>query len=138
MGLLGQHTWKFPVPQGFGVHHALNPSPYRGVFGNDGPAYAADVSDLIQAATPGRVAGFIHETIQGVGGATPLADGYLPAAYAAVRAAGGLCIADEVQTGFGRTGSAYWGFQNQVGRVAGGRWAGGWADGVAELGGVGG
>jgi alanine-glyoxylate transaminase/(R)-3-amino-2-methylpropionate-pyruvate transaminase len=53
MGLLGQHTWKFAVPQGFGVHHALNPNPYRGVFGNDGPAYARDVQDLIQAATPG-------------------------------------------------------------------------------------
>lgn len=53
MGLLGQHTWKYPVPQGAGVHHALNPNPYRGRHGNDGPAYAADVSDLIQAATPG-------------------------------------------------------------------------------------
>ncbi|KAI7843702.1 hypothetical protein COHA_002601 [Chlorella ohadii] len=113
MGLLGQHTWKYPVPQGFGVHHALNPNPYRGVFGNDGPAYARDIEDLIKAATPGRVAGFIHETIQGVGGAVPLADGYLPAAYKLIRDAGGVCIADEVQTGFGRTGSAYWGFQNQ-------------------------
>lgn len=42
-----------------------------------------------------------------------LAPGYLPAAYDIVRKAGGLCIADEVQTGFGRTGSSYWGFQNQ-------------------------
>ena len=42
-----------------------------------------------------------------------LAPGYLPAAYDIVRKAGGLCIADEVQTGFGRTGSNYWGFQNQ-------------------------
>lgn len=113
MGLLGQHTWKFQVPQGAGVHHALNPNPYRGAFGNDGPAYARDVADLISAATPGRVAGFIHETVQGVGGAVPLADGYLPAVYKMVREAGGVCIADEVQTGFGRTGSAYWGFQNQ-------------------------
>lgn len=67
--------------QGFGVHHALNPDPYRGAYGNDGPAYAADVADLISAATPGAVAGFFHETIQGVGGAVPLADGYLPAVY---------------------------------------------------------
>lgn len=42
-----------------------------------------------------------------------LAPGYLPAAYDIVRKAGGLCIADEVQTGFGRTGSNFWGFQNQ-------------------------
>ncbi|GAB4819560.1 hypothetical protein N2152v2_006606 [Parachlorella kessleri] len=113
MGLLGQHTWKVGIPQGFGVHHALNPDPYRGVFDNDGPAYARDVKDLIQSATPGKVAGFIHETIQGVGGATPLADGYLPEVYKMVREAGGVCIADEVQTGFGRTGSHYWGFETQ-------------------------
>ncbi|KAI3434759.1 hypothetical protein D9Q98_002819 [Chlorella vulgaris] len=113
MGLLGQHTWKCAVPQGAGVHHALNPNPYRGAWGNDGRRYAADVADLIQSATPGKVAAFIHETIQGVGGAVPLADGYLPAVYKMVREAGGVCIADEVQTGFGRTGSAYWGFENQ-------------------------
>ncbi len=67
--------------QGFGYHHALNPDPYRGAFGDDGPRYAADVADLISSATPGRVAGFVAETIQGVGGATPLATGYLPAVY---------------------------------------------------------
>ena len=43
--------------------------------------FAFWMQDLIQSATPGRVAGFIHETIQGVGGAVPLADGYLPEAY---------------------------------------------------------
>jgi 4-aminobutyrate aminotransferase-like enzyme len=43
--------------------------------------YAADVADLIQGATPGAVAGFISETIQGVGGSVPLADGYLPEVY---------------------------------------------------------
>lgn len=67
--------------QGFGVHHALNPNPYTGNFGNDGPKYAEDVAELIAMATPGRLAGFISETIQGVGGAVPLADGYLPAVY---------------------------------------------------------
>ncbi len=67
--------------QGGGVKHALNPDPYRGRFGNDGPAYAEDVRDLIQTATSGQVAGFLSETIQGVGGATPLADGYLAETY---------------------------------------------------------
>jgi alanine-glyoxylate transaminase/(R)-3-amino-2-methylpropionate-pyruvate transaminase len=38
MGMCGQRTWKQPQPQGFGVHHALNPDPYRGAFGNDGKA----------------------------------------------------------------------------------------------------
>lgn len=63
------------------VKHALNPDPYRGRFGNDGPAYAEDVRDIIQTATSGRVAGFLSETIQGVGGATPLAEGYLAETY---------------------------------------------------------
>ncbi|KAG2442564.1 hypothetical protein HXX76_002650 [Chlamydomonas incerta] len=113
MGTCGQHTWKQPMPQGFGYHHALNPDPYRGPYGDDGERYAADVADLISGATPGRVAGFIAETIQGVGGTVPLATGYLPAVYKMVREAGGVCIADEVQTGFGRTGGHYWGFQRQ-------------------------
>ena len=67
--------------QGFGIRHTLNPNPYTGAFGNDGRKYAEDVKDVISTCTPGGVAGFIAETIQGVGGSVPLADGYLPAAY---------------------------------------------------------
>ncbi|CAI7925798.1 unnamed protein product, partial [Closterium sp. NIES-54] len=113
MGLTAHSTWKFNVPQGFGIHHALNPDPYRGVFGADAAKYAADVDDLLRSSTSGRVAGFIAETIQGVGGTVPLTRGYLPLVYESIRAAGGVCIADEVQTGFGRTGSHYWGFETQ-------------------------
>ena len=69
--------------QGDGIRHVLNPDPYRGAFGSDGPRYADDVLDVIQTVTPGRVAGFIAETIQGVGGTVPLAPGYLPAVYKA-------------------------------------------------------
>lgn len=47
-----------------GVHHALNPDPYRGVFGSDGEKYAKDVQDLIQFGTSGSIAGFICEAIQ--------------------------------------------------------------------------
>lgn len=65
----------------------MNPDAYRGVFGNDGAAYAAQVKEHIQFATPGKVAGFFHETIQGVGGTVPLADGFLPEVYK-VRSAG--------------------------------------------------
>eukprot|EP00850_Spirogloea_muscicola_P019179 SM000185S04038 [mRNA] locus=s185:138570:142035:+ [translate_table: standard] len=115
MGLTAHSTWKHAVPQapqGFGVHHMMAPDAYRGPFGADGPAYAADVARHVEHATPGgRVAAFFAEAIQGVGGAVPLAPGYLPAVYDVVRRAGGLCIADEVQTGFGRTGGHYWGFQ---------------------------
>ncbi|MEW5317287.1 MAG: hypothetical protein WDW38_008598 [Sanguina aurantia] len=113
MGACGHGTWKQQMPQGFGMLHALNPDPYRGAFGDDGPRYAEDVADLIRTASPGKVAGFMAETIQGVGGTVPLATGYLPAVYKMVRDAGGVCIADEVQSGFGRTGTNYWGFQNQ-------------------------
>ena len=73
---------------------------------------AEDIRDLIRYSTPGRIAAFIAEPIQGVGGATQGAPNYLPEAYAIAREHGGLCIADEVQTGFGRTGEHYWGFQN--------------------------
>ncbi|KAK6778297.1 hypothetical protein RDI58_025015 [Solanum bulbocastanum] len=112
MSTTGQSVWKFNVVQS-GVHHAINPDPYRGVFGSDGEKYAKDVEDLIQFGTSGRVAAFMSEAIQGVGGIVELAPGYLPAAYSAVRKAGGLCIADEVQSGFARTGSHFWGFENQ-------------------------
>uniref|UniRef100_A0A6U0TKB8 alanine--glyoxylate transaminase n=1 Tax=Polytomella parva TaxID=51329 RepID=A0A6U0TKB8_9CHLO len=113
MGVCGHHTWKQNMAQGLGIHHALNPDPYRGAFGDDGPRYAADVLDLIRAATPGRVAAFMAETIQGVGGTVPLATGYLPEVYNTIRSHGGVCIADEVQSGFGRTGTHMWGFERQ-------------------------
>lgn len=117
MGLTSHHTWKFNVPHSFGVHHALFPDRLRGPYGYDdpaaGPKYAADVKNLIEFGTPGKVAAFIAESIQGVGGAVVFPDGYLKAAYEHVRAAGGLCIADEVQAGFARTGSHFWGFETQ-------------------------
>lgn len=47
-----------------GVHHALNPDQYRGVFGSDGEKYAKDVQEIIDFGTSGRVAGFISEAIQ--------------------------------------------------------------------------
>ena len=117
MGLTSHHTWKFNVPHSFGVHHAITPDPYRGLWGRDdidaGKKYAADVKNLLDFATSGQVAGFIAESIQGVGGCVVFPDGYLKSVYEHVRAAGGLCIADEVQTGFGRTGTHYWGFETQ-------------------------
>src|SRR5215472_15245726 len=117
MGLTAHRTWKFNVPHSFGVHHAVAPDPYRGAWGRDDPdagqKYAADVKNLIDFATSGQVAAFIAESIQGVGGCVVFPDGYLMHAYKHVHDAGGLCIADEVQAGFGRTGSQYWGFETQ-------------------------
>ncbi len=117
MALTSHHTWKFNVPHTFGVQHAVLPDLYRGPFGSQdaqaGSKYAQEIRNLIQFGTSGQVAAFIAETIQGVGGTVPLPSGYLREAYTHVRAAGGLCIADEVQTGFGRTGTHYWGFETQ-------------------------
>ncbi len=117
MALTAHSTWKFNVPHSFGVHHAVVPDPYRGPYGRNDPEagkkYAADVKQLIDFASPGQVAGFIAESIQGVGGVVVFPDGYLRHVYEHVRAAGGVCIADEVQAGFGRTGSHFWGFETQ-------------------------
>ncbi|KAG4922226.1 hypothetical protein AAZX31_18G191700 [Glycine max] len=110
MGTTAQSIWKYNVVQS-GVHHAVNPDPYRGLFGSDGEKYVRDVQEIINFGTSGNVAAFISEAIQGVGGIVELAPGYLPAAYDIVRKAGGLCIADEVQTGIARTGSHFWGFE---------------------------
>src|ERR1019366_7834321 len=116
-GMTAHNTWKYNVPHSFGVHHALAPYQYRGPFGYDdahaGKNYADDVKSVIDYATPGKVAGFIAESIQGVGGFVEFPQGYLKQTYEYVRAAGGVCIADEVQTGFGRTGTHFWGFETQ-------------------------
>lgn len=117
MGVTAHSTWKYNVPHSFGVHHALAPYQFRGPFGYDdakaGRKYANDVKQVIDYATPGKIAGFIAESIQGVGGFVEFPDGYLKQAYEYVREAGGVCIADEVQTGFGRTGTHFWGFETQ-------------------------
>lgn len=117
MGLTANSNWKFNVPHSFGVHHAMAPYPYRGIFGYDDPEagrkYADDVKQVIDYTTSGRIAAFIAESIQGVGGFVEFPSGYLEHAYRHARAAGGVCIADEVQTGFGRTGTHFWGFETQ-------------------------
>jgi alanine-glyoxylate transaminase / (R)-3-amino-2-methylpropionate-pyruvate transaminase len=116
IGLTGLSTWRFPTQQGAGLHHAVCPDPYRSPFHGTAESIASqsaeDVGDLIRRATPGRIAAFIAEPIQGVGGVTYGAPNYLREAYAVVRDHGGLCIADEVQTGFARTGEHFWGFQH--------------------------
>src|SRR6185503_2846218 len=117
MGLTAHSSWKFNLPHSFGVHHAIAPYPYRGPYGYDDPdagrKYSDDVKNLIDYATPGKIAGFIAESIQGVGGFVEFPQSYLKHTYEHVRNAGGVCIADEVQTGFGRTGTHFWGFETQ-------------------------
>ena len=115
MGLTGVHTWKYPTLQGNYIHHTVCPDPYRSPFTGTAEEVAAksvqEMEQVILSSTCGRIAGFLAEPIQGVGGVTHGARNYLREAYDLARRHGGLCIADEVQTGFGRTGR-YWGFQH--------------------------
>ena len=93
------------------------PNSYRGLYrGPDaGDRYADDVRAVVGAGLArGRPpAAFIVEPLFGNAGGVLLPDGYLRQAYAAVRAAGGLAIADEVQTGYSRLGHHEWAFQQQ-------------------------
>ena len=71
---------------------------------------SARVADAIESIE--RLCGFIAESLPSVAGQIVLPQGYLNEVYAVVRAAGGVCIADEVQTGFGRIGTHFWGFES--------------------------
>ena len=92
------------------------PDVFRGVHQNpetvadDYVAYVDQAIALIHGGGQ-EVGGFIAEPIMSCGGQIVLPPGYLRQAYAKIRAAGGLCIADEVQIGFGRTGTQFWGFE---------------------------
>ena len=96
------------------VHPLAAPNPLRGRHrGPDaGPHYIADAIAAIGAGP--APAAFLCEAFYGNAGGIPLPEGYLTAVYAAVRDRGGLCIADEVQVGYGRLGSSFWGFQQQA------------------------
>ena len=116
--LIAISPYKFDGPGGAGapsyVHQALVPDVYRGRFrGPDaGEKYAEAQREIIESTSNG-IAAFICESLLGCGGQIELPQGYLQAVYAHVRAAGGVCIADEVQVGFGRLGSNFWGFETQ-------------------------
>ncbi|HEY4334032.1 MAG TPA: aminotransferase class III-fold pyridoxal phosphate-dependent enzyme [Ilumatobacteraceae bacterium] len=115
--------YKFAGPGGTGrpehVWVAEMPDLYRGrLRGGDahaGTGYAASVAQQIETMTAAgrQPAVFFSEGILGTGGMLTLPGGYLAAAYAHVRAAGGVCVADEVQLGFGRVGSHMWAFETQ-------------------------
>ncbi len=115
--------YKFDGPGGSGpapyIHKVTMPDVYRGPYkttgAGTGQQYAAEVEKtckklLKEDKKPGA---FICESLPGVGGQIVLPVGYLAAAFQPVRQAGGVCIADEVQVGFGRIGSDFWGFQAQ-------------------------
>jgi 4-aminobutyrate aminotransferase-like enzyme/Ser/Thr protein kinase RdoA (MazF antagonist) len=101
------------------VHAVPIPDVFRGEYRagdlEAGAKYASQVKNTIDGLTEqGRgLSGFIAESLPSVGGQIVFPEGYLTDVYRYVRGAGGLCIADEVQTGFGRVGSHLWGFEMQ-------------------------
>lgn len=112
--------YKFDGPGGAGgppgTHVVPLPDPYRGRHRGDGAGerYAEHVRDAVAAAEArGGVAAFFAESLPGCGGQIVMPDGFLAEAFRHVREAGGVCVADEVQTGFGRVGSHFWGFETQ-------------------------
>jgi 4-aminobutyrate aminotransferase-like enzyme/Ser/Thr protein kinase RdoA (MazF antagonist) len=98
------------------VHTVESPNSFRGKYrGADAVRYAGEaVQQIEQLVADGRApAAFICESVYGNAGGMALPDGYLQQVYAAVRAAGGLAISDEVQVGYGRLGEWFWGFTQQ-------------------------
>ncbi|CAI8178888.1 MAG: 2,2-dialkylglycine decarboxylase [SAR116 cluster bacterium] len=122
-GTIDISPYKFNGPGGAGAPDWVEiteiADPYRGAYGYDDPdageKYAADIDRAIAAlkARGQSLAGFIAESYPSVGGQIEPPAGYLAGVYERIRAAGGLCIADEVQTGLGRLGDAFWGFETQ-------------------------
>ena len=121
--LIDLSPYKHAGPGGAGapewVHAVPIPDVYRGKYRADDPRagarYAACVADTIERLNKHshRLAGFIAETCPSVGGQIIFPPGYLAEVYGHVRAAGGVCIADEVQTGLGRMGTSFWAFEDQ-------------------------
>jgi len=113
MTLTGQANWRIGGTQILGIKHAHNAYCYRCPFNREYPncnlECAYDIEELIQTTTSGRVAAFIAEPIQGVGGFITPPPEYFPIVVDIVRKHGGIFISDEVQTGFGRTGEKWFG-----------------------------
>ncbi|MCL6627209.1 aspartate aminotransferase family protein [Alicyclobacillus shizuokensis] len=109
--LTGQASWKLGMHGIPGVVHAMNAYCYRCPFGRTPDTCALecakDMEETIRTSTSGRVAAVIAEPIQGVGGFITPPDVYFQEIWRIVRKYGGLFIADEVQTGFGRTGRMF-------------------------------
>ena len=115
--------YKFDGPGGTGaksfIHKVPIPDGYRGMYKaadpEAGTKYAEHVGAAIERMRKDRkqVAAFICEPLMGCAGQIVFPDGYLQEAFRHVRDGGGVCIADEVQIGFGRVGSHFWGFETQ-------------------------
>ncbi len=114
--LTAHAPWRALPTQIAGIKHAPAPYCYRCPFGQTYPdcgvKCAEDIEELIQTTTTGRIAGFLAEPIQGVGGFVVPPPEYFQKAVEIVRRYGGVFICDEVQTGFGRTGEHWFGIEH--------------------------
>jgi len=115
MSLNGVGSWRLGPPSA-GIVHAHNAYCYRCPFGLTYPncevRCASDMEELIRSSTGGRVAGFIGEPVQGVGGFITPPKEYFQIVERIVRDHGGIFISDEVQTGWGRTGGKWFGIEH--------------------------
>ena len=120
--LIGISPYKYDGPGGSGpanhVHKVAMPDTYRGQHRHQesaGEAYGDHVREAIANAEKhgNKTAAFFCESLLGCGGQIVLPEGYLSTAFAHARNAGAMCIADEVQVGFGRVGTHFWGFDTQ-------------------------
>uniref|UniRef100_A0A8C0VYY7 Alanine--glyoxylate aminotransferase 2, mitochondrial n=1 Tax=Castor canadensis TaxID=51338 RepID=A0A8C0VYY7_CASCN len=133
LGLTNVGTFKMELPSGMGCQSTMCPDVFHGPWGGshcrDSPVqtirkcscapdccqakeqYIEQFQDTLNTSVAKSIAGFFAEPIQGVNGVVQYPKGFLKEAFKLVRERGGVCIADEVQTGFGRLGSHFWGFQ---------------------------
>ena len=116
MNLTGHASWRAGGNYFPGITHALSPYCFRCEFGATYPnceiECAKDIEELIKTTTSGKIAAFIAEPIQGVGGFITPPKEYFQIAVGIIRKYGGLFISDEVQTGFGRTGGKMFGIEH--------------------------
>ncbi|MBI4376322.1 MAG: aspartate aminotransferase family protein [Elusimicrobia bacterium] len=115
MALTGQANWRHSMPYVYGVSFAPANYVYRKPDSMDARQFTqwcvGELEDAINASTSGKIAGFYAEPINGVGGVITPEPEYFPGAYEAIKRHGGLFIADEVQTGLGRTGRKFLGIE---------------------------
>ncbi|XP_045464050.1 alanine--glyoxylate aminotransferase 2, mitochondrial [Harmonia axyridis] len=134
MGLTSLAQYKYTVVPPAGIHSVMNPDVFRGPWGGSNcrdsvsqtsrecscqldqceacDKYISVLKNEFQSVVPsGKLAAFFAESIQGVGGTVQFPKNYIKEAYRIVKENNGLFISDEVQTGFGRTGEHFWGFE---------------------------
>ncbi|XP_053606834.1 alanine--glyoxylate aminotransferase 2, mitochondrial [Plodia interpunctella] len=132
LGLTSTQSYRLPTPVPAGYSHAMLPDPFRGIWGGcrdsisqvpgscscSGDCITSDKyihqleEHVINNIPISGAAAMFAESIQGVNGTVQFPKGYLKKAQQLIKEYNGLFVSDEVQTGFGRTGDAFWGFEN--------------------------